>query len=407
MTDCLVCSSPALDLVLDLGETALANNFITAQELGTEEPTYPLQLARCRDCGHVQLLGRVSPAEMFDTYLYVSSMSETLRSHLRSVAVTATKFSAASAGDLAVDIGSNDGTLLTGYGGSELRTLGVDPAANLAELAKSKGIEISVGYFGEKLAIGIRDKHGQAKIITATNSFPHIPALADYMKGVCTLLSPDGVFLIEAHYAGAMAAEVAFDTIYHEHVSYWLLAPMHHLMTQHNLEIVAVEHLPIHHGQARVYVCHKGTRAIDNSVRTVFEKERSNGFLDSQAWTQFAKQTHDLKQSLHSMLLDIRADSKTVAGYGAPAKASTLLGFLGLGPADIPYIADRSPLKQGRYTPGTHIPIVAPEQILEEKPDYLVLFAWNFAEEIMEQLADYKSAGGKFVIPIPKVKILS
>lgn len=407
MTKCLVCANPSLDLVLDLGKTALANNFITAQELDTEEPTYPLQLARCSDCGHVQLPRRVSPTEMFDTYLYVSSMSGTLRSHLRSVAATATSFAAASAGDLAVDIGSNDGTLLTGYEGSGLRTLGVDPAANLAELAKSKGIETSVGYFGEKLASEIKNKYGQAKIITATNSFPHIPMLADYIKGIRTLLSRDGVFLIEAHYAGAMAAEIAFDTIYHEHVSYWLLSPMHRLMTQHNLEIVAVEHLPIHHGQARVYVCHKGIREIDVSVHAAYEKEQSSGLLDSQAWKQFAAQSRDLKQSLHSMLLDIRADSKTVAGYGAPAKASTLLGFLGLGPADIPYIADRSPLKQGRYTPGTHIPIVAPERVLEEKPDYLVLFAWNFAEEIMEQLADYRNSGGKFVVPVPKVKIFS
>ena len=407
MVSCLVCSASDLSLVLDLGETALANNFLTEDELSNQEPMYPLRLARCSRCAHVQLLDRVDPSDMFDTYLYVSSMSETLKNHLRNVADTAAQFVHAQPEDLALDIGSNDGTLLTGYDAYGLRTLGVDPAQNLAELARQNGIATVTEYFGERVAKEIRAEYGQANIITATNSFPHIPRLDDYMRGVAAMLHKKGVFLTEANYAGAMAADVAFDTIYHEHVSYWLLEPMHRLFDKYELEIFVLEHLPIHHGQIRVFVCHKGTKTPDQSVAKAMDEERSKGLLDGEAWQTFAHRTRTLKSDLHQALSDFRSQSKSVAGYGAPAKASTLLGFLGLGSDDIPYIADRSPLKQGRYTPGTHIPIVDPRRIIDERPDYLIIFAWNFADEIMDQLSDYGKAGGRFVIPVPTVEVIS
>ena len=406
MSDCILCGARAVQEVLDLGSTSLANKFVGPEQLEAAETRYPLRLGRCGACGHIQLIDIVPPEAMFDTYLYISSLSPTLVKHLRSVARTAAAFVGAKTDDLVVDIGSNDGTLLTGYPNS-LRRMGVDPARNLADLAAEKGIETTVDYFGETTASRLLNDHGVAKVITATNSFPHIPQLDDYIRGVKTLLAPDGVFLIEAHYGGAMVEETAFDTIYHEHASYWLLNPMRQIFARHGLEMSAVEILPIHHGQARVFVSHKGARQPDSSVGQFLAEERARGLLTNELWGAFADRVRTLKSELTATLQDMHAQGLKIGGYGAPAKASTLLDYLNLGPSLITRIYDKSPLKQGLFTPGSHIPIAAPEDIDTDAPDVLVLFAWNFAEEILDQLSSFRKRGGRFIIPVPEVRVVT
>jgi SAM-dependent methyltransferase len=403
---CIVCGEATVVEFLDLGETALANKFRSESELREPEPRFPLKVGFCGTCDHVQLTETVPPSAMFDDYLYVSSASDTLTRHLHGLADTVVARQELSGDDLVIDIGANDGTLLAGFARHGVRTLGVDPAKNLAELASANGSERYVGFFDSRSAREIVERWGQASAITATNTFPHIPGLHDFVRGIEIALAPDGVFVIEAHYLVDMLEQVAFDTIYHEHVSYWALRPMRRLFETHGLEIVDAERLPIHHGQLRVTVARAGSRPVSPNVAAIAAAEDAAGLGTREPLDAFADATYGIKQDLHRLLADLRRDGKRVAGYGAPAKGNTLIGFLELGPETIEYIADRSRLKQGRYTPNVPIPVVEPERLLADRPDYVLLLAWNFAEEILEQQADYRQAGGRFILPVPEVTIV-
>ena len=406
MAKCIVCSSDDVQEFLDLGRMALANNFLTKEELSKPEPKYPLRVGFCHNCGHVQLMEHVPPSAMFENYLYISSMSDTLKRHLHNLAQVVTERYHLGPDDLVIDIGSNDGTLLSGFKRHGVETLGVDPASNLVELARQIGVETYSAFFGSETAVQIAERWGKASAITATNTFPHIPDLVDFLRGIDMVLAPDGVFVIEMHYLVDLLEQGAFDTIYHEHVSYWALGPMVYLFKKYGMQVVDVERLPLHHGQLRVFVQREGHGEVQRSVAGILEMERSRGIDQFEAYEHLAQSAARIKRDLRRTIEDLLAQGKRVVGYGAPAKASTLLGFLDIGPDMIEYIADRSPLKQGRYTPGTHIPIVAPERLLEDQPDYVVLLAWNFADEIMEQQTEYRRRGGKFIIPIPQVEIV-
>jgi hypothetical protein len=242
--------------------------------------------------------------------------------------------------------------------------------------------------------------------MTATNAFPHIPALDDFMEGIATVLAPDGVFVIEAHYLLDMLEQGAFDTVYHEHVSYWALAPMMRLFDRFGLHVVRAERLPIHHGQLRVFVQRKDQGPVDGTVAAILDGERKAGLPGLEPLKAFATATYRIRDDLQKALAELRAAGKRVGGYGAPAKGNTLLTFLGLGPDQIDWIADRSPLKQGRVTPGTHIPVVPTERILADMPDSLLLLAWNFADEILAQQDEYRRRGGRFIVPVPEVRFL-
>ena len=407
---CLVCGEARVERFLDLGRTALANRFLTAEELDRPEPRYPLRVGFCHGCSHVQLLDRVPPEAMFTDYLYISSASETLKAHLWSLSDAVVQRYGLRPTDLVMDIGCNDGTLLRGFARHGVRTLGVDPAENLAALAAQSGLERLeryVGFFNARTAEEILARWGHASVITATNTFPHIPEPADFLQGIKTMLSPEGVFVIEAHYLLDLLEQLAFDTVYHEHVSYWALEPMLRLFRRAGLEVVRAERLPIHHGQLRVFVQHAGASPVQASVGEQLALEERNGLRRFDTYERFAGRVLRLRDEIRRRLQELRAQGKRVAAYGAPAKGNTLLAFIGLGPEEIAYVVDKSPLKQGRYTPGTHIPVVPPERLLEDQPDYVLLLAWNFADEIMAQQAAYRQQGGTFVLPVPRVQILS
>ncbi len=404
--NCLVCRSNRVELFLDLGSTTLANKFLARDELGGKEPAYPLRVGFCQDCGHVQLLDAVPPTAMFDDYLYISSASDTLKGHLTGLADTVVERRKLPKGSFVVDIGSNDGTLLSGYKRHGMKMLGVDPAANLAERARAIGVETLTAYFGPETARKVRETHGVAAAITATNVFPHLPDLPGLVKGLDVLLAEDGLFVLEAHYLQDLLDAVAFDTVYHEHCSYWALGPMTRLFGDHGFEIVDVERLPIHHGQLRAWVGRRGRHKVNPRVEALLADERAKGIDKIETYRAFAQRALALKTELNRVVDKLLAERKTIAAYGAPAKGNTLLTFLGLGPDRISYIADRSPLKQGRYTPGTHIPVVPPERLLADQPDYALLLAWNFADEIMAQQAEYRRRGGRFIVPVPEVRVL-
>ncbi len=399
---CIVCKSTHLAPFLDLGVTPLANKFLTEDDLRVPEPHYPLKVSFCGDCGHVQLSEVVPPIEMFENYLYISSASDTLRDHLHELSDLMHERRRLRPEDLVIDIGCNDGTLLKGFDRFGVRTLGVDPAKNLAELERDSGIERYVGLFGSASAGEIADRWGRAALITATNTFPHIPDLHDFMLGIDKALAPRGAFVVEAHYLMDMIDQSAFDTIYHEHVSYWSLGSMIRLFGQHGFEVVEAERVPLHHGQLRVTVQRKGDRAPESHVQRILDAERERGLGRVETFERFAEQTMRIKEGLTSMLEDLRRQGSRVVGYGAPAKGNTLLSFLEIGPEKIEYIVDRSPLKQGLYTPGSHIPIVPVERLIEDQPDAVVLFAWNFVDEVLRQQAEYCRRGGRFIVPVPR-----
>lgn len=404
---CIVCNRTTVEEFLDLGSTALANKFLSEAELDKPEPKFPLKVGFCHTCGHVQLTEAVPPHAMFQDYLYVSSASDTLKRHLYDLSDVLVKRRGLGPNDLVVDIGCNDGTLLSGFARHGVRTLGVDPAENLAALTANNKIDRYVGFFNSKTAHDIVDRWGRASLITATNTFPHIPELQDFVEGINIALAPGGAFVIEAHYLVDMLEQGAFDTVYHEHISYWALGPMMRLFQDNGMQVVDAERLPLHHGQLRVTVQRPGEAAPTRRVAEILEMERNLGIDQFQTYTRFAEKTQGIKNAVRQTLRDLATQGKRVVGYGAPAKGNTLLSFLELGPSLIPYIADRSALKQGRYTPGTHIPVVAPSRLLEDQPDYVLVLAWNFLEEVMEQQVEYRNRGGKFIVPVPDVKILT
>lgn len=404
---CLVCRGGELKEFLNLGMTALANRFVPASALSDREPAYPLRVAFCEGCGHVQLLDRVPPEEMFTDYVYISSASETLKKHFDELSGFVIDRQKLSDG-FVVDVGCNDGTLLAAFRrrAPKARVLGVDPADNLAQFTEALGIPRYSGLFTAETAADIRESWGQANAITVTNTFPHIQDLHDFAEGVKTLLAPGGALVIEAHYLRDILQELAFDTVYHEHVSYWALGPMVRLFAEHGLEVVDADRLPIHHGQLRVVVRHAGEASASPSVANVIEEERKAGMTEFATYERFGRNVTTLKTELTGTLGALKESGKKVVGYGAPAKGNTLLNYLALGPSQLEYIVDRSPLKQGLYTPGVHIPVVSPDRLNTDQPDYVLLLAWNFQDEILQQQAAYRNAGGRFILPVPEVRII-
>lgn len=403
---CRLCDSGSLTKVFALTPTPPANAFVAEDQRGVEQPIFPLELYFCEDCAHLQLLDVVDPAELFRNYVYVSGTSPSFVKHFEDYAdMCANRFDL-SPGDLAVDIGSNDGTLLKFFKAKDLEILGIDPARAIAKQATENGIETWPEFFNQKIADQIKQQKGPAALVTANNMFAHADDLSGITDSIRSLLKPDGVFVFEVSYLGNVYEDTLFDTIYHEHVAYHSVLPLIKFFESKAMELFAVERIPSHGGSLRAMVqLQGGPHKADGSVQALIDYEKGLALDKSATWIGFAEKIARLKTELVELLTSLKRDGKSIAGFGAPAKATTLMYHFNLGADIIDFIVDDAPLKQGLYSPGLHIPVLSSEALYEKKPDYVVLLAWNFAPQIMANHQNYLTGGGHFIQPLPNVRI--
>jgi hypothetical protein len=404
--DCRVCGAADLEEMLQLGPSPLANSFLESPAEFAAERTFPLDLYYCADCTLLQLRDVVDPAVMFRHYLYVTGTSTTIATHNEAYAQTLVDLLGLRADDLVVEIASNDGSLLQCFRRRGVRTLGVEPAVNLADRARQSGIDTVNEFFTSALAARLRDEGRSARVIAANNVLAHVDRPEDFLDGCRTLLADDGLITIEVPYAGEMLDRVEYDTIYHEHLSYFTVTSLRRLCDRVGLRVVRVDRVPVHGGSLRLYMSRSAT-AHAPDVDAMAAAERA-GVADASRVRQFAADARRHRSDLLELLHRLAADGKRLAGYGAPAKGNTLLNYCGIDSTLLPFTVDRNPLKVGRFTPGTHIP-VRPVDALHEpgrEPDYVFILAWNFAAEIMEQQAAHRSRGGRFIVPIPTPQVV-
>ena len=404
--ECRSCGAKKGSLVLDLGIQPLANNLLRPEDLGKPEPKFPLRLAVCESCWLLQIIDLVPPVQLFSEYLYFSSFSDLMLTHAREAVERYAREFTLGTNSLAVEIASNDGYLLQYFRFRKIPCLGIEPAANIAKVAQEKGIETLVEFFGNALAQRLAAEGRQADLILGNNVFAHAPDTNDFVAGLRALLKPRGRIVLEFPYAADFIEKTEFDTIYHEHVFYFSLSALKPLFERHGLEIFNVERLPIHGGSLRLFAGIRGAHPLQAQVKALLEEEASKGLGGLSYYEGFARRVLDLRSDLTRLIKGLQEQGKSVAAYGASAKGSTLLNFFGLDSMALKFVADRSTYKQGRLTPGTHIPIVPPEKLVEARPDYTLLLTWNFADEIFEQQKAYRQKGGKFIIPIPAVKVV-
>lgn len=407
-TACRYCRSPLPEPFLDLGIMPLANSFLTRDELKENEFVCPLCLCWCPACKLVQLSHVVPPEKMFANYLYVSSTTQTFKKHFSDYAKRAKAHLLAKKSQfLAVDIGSNDGLLLSCYQNEGMKAVGVEPAGNLSEQANQRGFRTINNYFGKRAVDQILKESGPADIVSANNVFAHIDDIHTVCLNVERLLDPEGIFVIEFPYLGVMLDEMLFDMIYHEHLSYIAVTPLAHVLKQFGLEIFEIEPVASHGGSLRVSIQKKnGGHPLSPRVETFMAQEAEKGLGSQPVYLEFAERVHAVKKDLAGFVRELKSRGKSISGYGAPAKGNTLINFCGLRSSEIDYIVEDNPLKQNLFTPGARIPVVAGKQLFERPTDYVILFAWNFADEIMKKLTSLRQRGVKFVVPLPRPKII-
>ena len=403
---CRLCGGTRLTLVLELAPTPPANAFVPREELNKPQQRFPLDVFFCEDCTHAQLLDIVDPSVLFENYVYVSGTSPAFVAHFESYARGILEQFKPAPGSLVVDIGSNDGTLLRFFQKAGMKVLGIDPARNIAEEATRNGIPTMATFFSPKVAAEIRAKHGPASVITANNVFAHIDNLEAVVEGIRTLLAPDGVFVFEVSYLVDVFEKTLFDTIYHEHLDYHSVKPLVPFFKRLGMELIEAQRVGSHGGSLHAVVQMKGgPHPVGKSVAQAIAAEEKLGLHRAETFRQFGNNINALKRDLGKLLRELKSSGKKIAGFGAPAKATTLMYHFEIGPELIDFIADDSPLKQNLFSPGYHIPVLPRTAVFEQKPDYVLLLAWNFAEPVMKSLKAYKDTGGHFIVPIPKLEI--
>jgi hypothetical protein len=399
---CRSCGA-AVRSFLDLGSTPLANSFLTEEQLEMDEPRFPLEAGFCERCTLVQLMHTVPPEAIFRDYVYVTSTSSSITAHFHALARAAVERFGLGSGDLVVELGSNDGTLLQGFEPFGVPTLGIEPAANVAAIARERGVDTLNEFFAPEVARRVRAERGPASFMAGCNVVAHIPDVNGTVAGVAALLSDDGVFQLEVPYLPELLERTEFDTIYHEHYFYFSLTALGHVLARHELRMFDVQLFPdVHGGSVRVSVCHvDAPHSETGAVAELLAQEEAAGIGDLATYERFAERVRGIRDRLQAMLASLRDDGSRVAAYGAAAKGNTLLNYCGIGPEAIEYVADKNPLKVGLYTPGTHIPVVPAARLAEDQPDYTLILAWNMAAEIVAEQDDYRRRGGRFMVPIP------
>jgi len=406
---CRFCGHPLRQSFVDLGMSPLANSYVEPEALQRMEPFFPLHVWVCEHCLLVQLPETESPEVIFSDYAYFSSYSTSWLRHAESyVAAMVERFGLDQESQV-VEIASNDGYLLQYFQQRGIPVLGIEPAGNVAQAAQERGIRTLVKFFNTKTAGELADEGLEADLLLGNNVLAHVPGLNDFVEGLKVALKPGGVVTMEFPHLMRLMAENQFDTIYHEHFSYFSFRTVLDVFRVRGLSLFDVEELPTHGGSIRIYARHTEdeSKPVEPRVTELLERERAAGFDDLDHYLSFGEQVRETKRKLLSFLVRLKNEGKSIAGYGAPAKGNTLLNYCGVGTDFIDYTVDRSPHKQGRYLPGTRIPIYAPEHISKTRPDYVLILPWNLKDEIIEQMTDLSSWGGQFFVAIPEVTVLS
>lgn len=405
---CMSCEAPLTTLFVDLGMSPLCESYVSREDLNRVEPFYPLRVHVCDRCFLVQLEEYVSPESIFKEYAYFSSYADSWVEHMRRYADMIAERLGLGPSSFVVEVASNDGYLLQHFVRKGIPVLGIEPAENVAKVAVDKGIPTLVKFFGEETARELVRTGRKADLICGANVLAQVPRLRDFVKGLKVLLAQGGVITIEFPHLARLMEGNQFDTIYHEHFSYFSLYAAEKVFADHGLAVFDVEELPTHGGSLRVYACHAGNpgRPETDRLRQLRRSEEQGGVARIETYRHFAEQVQETKRKLLDFLIGAKREGKRIVGYGAPGKGNTLLNYCGIRTDFLDFTVDRSPYKQGKFLPGTHIPILHPDRILEAQPDYVLILPWNFKDEIMAQMAFIREWGGKFVVPIPGVRVL-
>ena len=403
---CRSCLDADLQLIVDLGSQPLANSFLSRDALMRMEPTYPLPLLYCRNCHLVQIPAAARADEIFTEYLYMSSFAQSWLDHARVFVDQVMHRFDLGPQSRVIEIASNDGYLLQYVCRKGIPALGIEPAANVAKLAEEKGVPTRVAFFGKETAGALSDEGWAADLIIANNVLAHVPDLNDFVSGFAVVLKSEGVATFEFPHLANLIGQTQFDTIYHEHFSYVSLVAAQSFFRRHSLRVFDVEKLPTHGGSLRLYVCREeATHATSAAVGALVEEEKRIGLDRLETFRSFAGACRRVKNDLLKFLIAAAENGKVVCGYGAPAKGNTLLNFCGARADLIAFTVDRNPYKQSRFLPGTHIPILPPEQVSVAKPDYLLILPWNLKDEICAQMQQIREWGGQFLVAVPKLAV--
>jgi SAM-dependent methyltransferase len=406
---CRFCGQALTHSFVDLGFSPLCQTHITQEQLNQMEPFYPLHAYVCDKCFLVQLEEFVTPGDIFSEYAYFSSYSDSWVAHAKRYCDTVRQRFGLNEKSLAVEIASNDGYLLQHFVASKVPVLGIEPAANVAKVAIEKGVRSVVKFMGRETARAVAAEYGHADLLLGNNVLAHVPDLNDFVAGMKILLKQGGVITMEFPHLYQLMKHNQFDTIYHEHFSYFSFYTVEQVFKAHGITLFDVEELSTHGGSLRIYGRHADdtSKPVGPRVEELRARELAEGFNTLPKYRDFGEQVRETKRALLEFLIDAKRAGRKIVGYGAPGKGNTLLNYCGIRTDFVDFTVDRNPYKQDKYTPGTHIPILAPERLIEARPDYVLVLPWNLREEIMQQLAIIRSWGGKFVFPIPKVEVVA